>query len=267
MNINLEGYNKILNAEKLQLLAESNISNYANASPFPHIVMDDFLEESILDEVLNEFDVAEEKWKEFKSKYEKKFQLHQDKDFGPVTQALIHQLNSATFVHFLEKLTGIDGLIPDPDLVGGGLHKIPVGGKLGIHIDFNQHKKQRTFRRLNVLIYLNKDWKEEYGGCLELWENQKGGDKASVLPIFNRMAMFTTTAKSFHGHPHPLTCPEERSRRSLALYYYTAGESGEQNDNEHSTIFVSADGKLEELGKITFLGRVKRKIKTLIGRK
>lgn len=259
-------FNNILDLDKLEKLAAEHSENYTNASPFPSIIFDDFLKPEILDAVLEEFEKSEGEWREFDTKYEKKFQLNDDSKMGPVTRALIGQLNSAPFLNFLSKLTGIEGLIPDPYLSGGGLHKIPQGGRLGIHVDFNQYKKINAYRRLNVLIYLNKDWKEEYGGHFELWSDKKGTKVTKVLPIFNRLAMFTTTSSSYHGHPHRLTCPDNMARRSLALYYYTAGDSGEQRISQHSTIFLNEKGKEEELGKPSLTRKVKDKVKKVIGK-
>jgi hypothetical protein len=115
-----------------------------------------------------------------------------------------------------------------------------------------------------VLVYLNKDWEEEYGGHFELWGDASGKEKKKLLPIFNRMAIFTTTRSSFHGHPEPLTCPDERSRKSLAFYYYTAVDKGEQSSKEHSTIFLDSKGKEDEIGTIHPVRKAVRKIKRLL---
>lgn len=262
--MNILDYNKMLPVEPLLKYADQHAESYQSASPFAHAVVDDMFDESILTQIIDEYDANSETWKEFDSKYEKKQQLNRDINLGPVTRAFIHNLNSEPFLEFLEKLTGIDGLIPDPYLVGGGLHKIGPGGKLGIHVDFNRHKKMNAFRRLNVIIYLNKDWEESFGGHFEMWDENKNQCKKKILPIFNRMAIFSTTSTSFHGHPEPLTCPEGRHRKSLALYYYTAGEKGGQKSTKHSTIFLDEDGKREELKgrKQSF---VKRAVKKIIG--
>ncbi|TVZ41330.1 Rps23 Pro-64 3,4-dihydroxylase Tpa1-like proline 4-hydroxylase [Alteromonadaceae bacterium 2753L.S.0a.02] len=240
-------HNEFLPVEKLTALAETEAENYINASPFAHGVYDNVFSDEILDAVIAEFNEGQKTWKEYESKYEKKLQMNADINLLPVTRALVHNLNSEPFLRFLEKLTGIKGLIPDPYLVGGGLHKIPRGGKLGIHVDFNENSVMKVYRRLNILIYLNKDWKEEYGGHFELWDANKNACMKKILPVFNRMAIFSTTNTSFHGHPEPLTCPEDRERISLALYYYTAGERGNQAISNHSTQFLTEDGGREEL--------------------
>jgi len=255
-------YSHIIPFEKLKELGKNNHQAYIDAEPFAHTYFDDVFDERILDTVLEEFE-GSKVWREFETKYEKKFQMCDDEQMGPVTRSLIHHLNSKSFINFLEDLTGIEGLLPDPHLGGGGLHQIPKGGKLGIHVDFNQYKKINAYRRVNVLVYLNKDWPEEFGGELELWGDKFGKDKKKLLPLFNRMAIFSTVANSYHGHPEPLNCPEDRFRRSLALYYYTAGEKGGQRSKGHSTIFISDKGKEEEIGTITFFSRAKHKLKKM----
>ncbi|UHQ54104.1 2OG-Fe(II) oxygenase [Microbulbifer sp. YPW16] len=242
-------YQDYLPNEQLKTLVRESAEDYRSALPFAHGVYDDVFSPEVLNAVLEEFERGQKYWREFNSKYEKKFQMSSDLSMGPVTRTFIHTLNSAPFLEFLEQLTGIQGLIPDPYLHGAGLHKIPAGGKLGVHVDFNGHRRMNVYRRINVLIYLNKDWLEEWGGNFELWCAREKVCKKSIAPIFNRMAIFSTTAKSFHGHPHPLSCPEDRHRVSLALYYYTAGERGEQKKDLHSTIFLRADGKQEELSR------------------
>jgi Rps23 Pro-64 3,4-dihydroxylase Tpa1-like proline 4-hydroxylase len=254
-------HNTMVPFKDLSSIAKEKKEEYASGKPFPHIVIDNLFDEELLDKVIEEFRESESEWKSYETKYEKKLQMNKDENLKPVTRQLFHNLNSEPFLNFLSELTGIEALIPDPYLVGGGLHKIERGGKLGVHIDFNKHKLMKVYRRLNVIIYLNKHWKEEYGGHFELWKGQKNGCEKRVLPVFNRFVVFSTTNSSYHGHPEPLTCPEDRSRISLALYYYTAQDAGDQNKKEHSTVFLSEEGKKEILTyKESIITRAKRKL-------
>lgn len=127
------------------------------------------------------------------------------------------------------RLLGIDGLFKDPDLFGAGIHCIPRGGFLNMHVDFNQHPKG-WHRRANLLIYLNQDWQDEWGGHLYLGED-KG---VKISPIGGRAVVFETNETSWHGHPEPLNCPADRQRRSLALYFYTEAPPEVE---AHSTIY------------------------------
>jgi hypothetical protein len=156
---------------------------------------------------------------------------------------LMYHLNSMTFLKFLSSVTGIDHLISDPGFEGGGLHQIVRGGKLGVHADFNKHREFGLDRRLNLLLYLNKDWREEYGGHLQLWNRDMTSCEAKVSPIFNRVMVFGTTDFTYHGHPDPLQCPDGMTRKSLALYYFSNGRPPEEVTDEHSTLFRPRDEK------------------------
>jgi len=223
----------------LEDLAAGLRKEYANADPFPSIYLDDFFEAECLYQVLREFPNLSKEISYKDRKYEvKKFASKGEASFGKSTLQFLHYLNSEPFLYFLSALTGIKELIPDPYLVGGGIHEILPGGRLGIHADFNIHPITGLDRRLNVLIYLNENWKEEYGGHFELWATDQSRCVKRILPVFNRMAIFSTTSNSFHGHPEPLSCPADLSRRSIALYYYTNGRPEEERNEAHSTLFI-----------------------------
>ncbi|HMJ06001.1 MAG TPA: 2OG-Fe(II) oxygenase, partial [Chthoniobacterales bacterium] len=125
---------------------------------------------------------------------------------------------------------------------GGGLHETLRGGHLGVHADFNVHGRLRVERKLNLLIYLNQDWEDDYGGQLELWDRRMKGCAVRVKPVFGRAVIFNTALDSFHGHPDPLNCPSDRSRRSIATYYYSAPEGGIAALPKRTTNFRSRPG-------------------------
>ncbi len=230
-------------AAQLQSLAERLQEKYKSASPFPHIVIENFLPQSVADRVLSEFpDPNDIEWQRFKSKTETKLATNVDAHMKSMTRHLLAQFNSAAICGFLEKLTGIEGMIPDPHFMGGGLHQIQRGGFLKMHADFNWHARLRLDRRINLIVYFNKDWDESYGGHLELWDEKMDHCVEKVLPLFNRCVIFNTTSTSFHGHPNPLTCPEGRTRKSMALYYYTQGRPEEEKRESHSTLFQERPG-------------------------
>jgi hypothetical protein len=167
---------------------------------------------------------------------------------GPFTRHLVAQFNAATVIGFLERLTGIDGLVPDPHLVGGGLHQIERGGRLEVHADFNRHEHLRLDRRLNMILYLNREWREEWGGHLELWDRTMRRCVRKVLPVANRCVVFATSDHSFHGHPDPLTCPPGVTRKSLALYYYSNGRPVDEITDAHNTLFQYRRGEVASSG-------------------
>lgn len=212
--------------------------------PFRHIVMDDVLPPAVLDAVLSEFPSPEQaSWQEFDKQTEVKLALADTTLMGPATRNLLAAFNGQVFIDFLEALTGIEGLLPDPHYGGGGLHQIRPGGFLKVHADFNRHQRLNVDRRLNALLYLNKNWDESYGGALELWNRDMTSVENAVLPVFNRLVVFATTDFAYHGHPEPLTCPPDRARRSMALYYYTNGRPDDEVARDHSTLFQRRPGE------------------------
>jgi hypothetical protein len=224
---------------ELHLSPDGLAERYRAAEPFPHIVLDGLFPDADLGRVLAEFPApGETEWVRFDSPTEKKLGFHHEKSaIGPAVRDFLYRMNSWEMLAFLERLTGIDGLIPDPYFGGGGLHQIEPGGFLKVHADFNWHPKLRLDRRLNMLIYLNRDWREEYGGHLELWDRTMTACVRSILPVFNRTVVFSTTDHSYHGHPQPLRCPPGMIRRSVSLYYYTSGRPAEEASAPHDTIF------------------------------
>lgn len=233
---------RFLPLARMRDVALSANVEYLGAKPFSHIVLDNFFDQTILDQVLDEFPKPDAiRWQQFDSGQEIKLASAAESSFGPATRLLMYHLNSITFLEFLSKVTGIENLIPDPGFEGGGLHQIVRGGKLGVHADFNKHRGFGLDRRLNLLLYLNKDWREEYGGHLQLWDRDMRVCQKRVLPLFNRVMIFGTTDYTYHGHPDPLQCPEGMTRKSLALYYFSNGRPAEEVTGEHSTLFRARD--------------------------
>jgi Rps23 Pro-64 3,4-dihydroxylase Tpa1-like proline 4-hydroxylase len=232
---------------KLQQLAKDKAGEYADNKPFPHIYFDNFLPVEAAEAALLDFPKPKQlDWSSFAGKNEKKLAFDQVEKLPDSIRDVLYFLNSRPMVQFLELLTGIEGVIPDPYFVGGGLHQIERGGHLEVHADFNLHTKLKLDRRLNVLVYMNKDWKEEYGGHFELWNHDMSAAEKKILPLFNRCAIFSTTDFSYHGHPTPLACPPDRSRKSMATYYYSNGRPEEERSESHTTLFRVRPGDAAE---------------------
>ena len=230
--------------DRLAAVAERHAPGYSTAAPFPHCVIDDFLPPDVLDRVIDEFPrPGDIEWRSYNTGREVKLATRDETQLGPFTRHLLSQFNSSVMVEFLEKLTGIEGLVPDPHYYGGGLHQIERGGHLKVHADFNWHERLLLDRRINLLLYLNKDWEEEYGGHLELWNHDMTERGDRILPVFNRCVVFNTTDFAMHGHPDPLSCPEGRTRRSMALYYYTNGRPRSEIGDPHNTLFRPRPGE------------------------
>lgn len=199
-----------------------------NPSPFPHVVADGLWDDRLLDLIVGEFPDPSTDWQRFDNDRELKLGGGTDL-WGPVTQRMVARLGDVNFCRSLSVLFDIPDLTMQT--VGGGYHLIPPGGKLGVHADFN--RSGDLHRRLNLLIYLNRDWTDDDGGHLELWDADRCVER--VLPVFNRTVIFATSSTSFHGHPVPL--PGPRWRKSLAVYYFSP-EPAPDYDHDHSTVFV-----------------------------
>jgi hypothetical protein len=218
---------------------------YNSASPFPHIVLQDFLDENILEQCLREFPSPPTSVARYQRKQENlKFEFKPE-TLSPPLRSLFYSFNSAPFVGFIENLTGIRGLIPDPYFAGAGFHQVSKGGHLDVHADFNLHPMMRLERRINVLIYLNKGWREEYGGCLEIWDTKMTRCCERIVPAFNTCVVFNTSRTSFHGNPVQVNHPDGLPRRSIALYYYTA--TWDETRRSHSTLFKVRPDSADEL--------------------
>lgn len=223
-------------------VARDRAQVYGAGSPFPNTAFHNVFDPEFLDRILAEFpDLSKEDAQKYENQKEIKLAGKGERFFGDETKKLMHFLNSEYFLNFLQILTGIkEPLFGDPYFNGGGQHETKPGGLLKVHADFNRHPISDLDRRINVLVYLNKDWKEEYGGHFELWDKEMENCEKKILPTFNTMAIFSTTDFSYHGHPNPLSCPEGMSRKSLALYYYSNGRPKSEINPEigkHTTIF------------------------------
>ena len=224
-------------------------TSYEAADPFPHAVVEGMFDRNFLKRTVKELPSPHEKhslfFKDEAHLQEHKFAWRDVPHLGAHSLMLINALQSKPFLEYLTSLTGIEGLLPDPYLGGAGFHQIIRGGKLAIHADFNIHPQTQMYRRLNVLVYLNDDWDEAWGGHVELWSTDMKRCVQKIAPTFGKMVVFNTTENSYHGHPEPLQCPEKAVRRSLALYYYTHAYP---HAEKHSTLWQQRPEDSNEVG-------------------
>lgn len=222
--------------------AVSLYNEFKSAKPFPHIVIDDFLNSDTAENIYSSFPDPTDEWYEYDNCFEKKRAMDKlDKMPQPIAEFMLFA-NSHIFMDMIERITNISGLIPDPAFRGGGMHAIMPGGFLSNHTDFTIHPKLKVYRRLNVIIFMNKKWDKSWGGNLELWDRDMTKCHKSIEPIFNRAVIFDTH-KSPHGHPDPLNCPVNEFRKSLAIYYYSS-EPPEENVESKSTCFLKRPGEV-----------------------
>ncbi len=211
------------------------------AQPFHYVIIDDFLPIPIAESIHASYPVPDiEGWDKATYTHQKhKFSMRSG--FPAPIERFFQISATPEFRNVLTDITGVSNLLDDPKLVGGGLHQIVRGGFLDLHVDYNFHPITKLHRRLNLLLYMNKDWKPEYEGYLELWdwvENKRQLER--VAPIFNRAVMFETNEVSYHGHPRPLATPQNTTRKSLALYYYTSER--DVVAPEHNTLYQQSTG-------------------------
>ena len=221
---------------------------YQSRKPFPHGCFDNFLDPQILDRVREELQELPEAATSFNRDQERLKTSYIPERLPQYTRNLFYALNSRPVLAFVEQVTGIKGLIPDPYFSGGGIHVVANGGHLDIHADFNHHGALNLERRVNLLIYLNHDWREEYGGSFEVWSENMSEKVAGFVPIFNRMCMFSTSSESWHGNPEPVNHPDGQPRMSIALYYYTA--TWDDSRKSHTTLFRPRPGTADKKDKL-----------------
>jgi Rps23 Pro-64 3,4-dihydroxylase Tpa1-like proline 4-hydroxylase len=220
-------------------------SEFRAAQPFPHVVVDGFLEPVFLEALKSEFPRFDEKkaLNEFGEVGGKAVQEHLP-TLGPAYAMLDRLLQSKDFLALMGDLTGIPHLLYDPGYVGGGTHENRHGQDLDMHIDFNYHPTEKWHRRLNLILFLNPEWDENWGGCLELqrdpW-NPEDPVVVSAAPLENRCVVFETSERSWHGFRR-IEIPESRraeiSRRSIAVYFYTHERPPEEVKPSHATVYV-----------------------------
>lgn len=223
-----------LEKEKSELKEEFN-----SKVPFRYLIIDDFLHQKSANNILEEFPKITQEWTDARGLHTQNKWSHTALHEG-VAKKFYEEINSKFFLSYLSELTNIKGLTKDPDLNGAGYHQTTNNGFLNIHVDFNRiDGNDKLDRRLNLLVYLNKNWVEKNGGYLELWDMEKKERIGNIKPKFNRCVIFETNEISYHGHPVPLDIEDNQSRKSLSVYYYTKGRDDIPYTKSHNTLYVN----------------------------
>lgn len=237
----------VFDYEKLSSQASGWAKEFRDAQPFPHIVLDSIIPKSILKDAENAFPGKEDQRWTFclaaNNPVKNKQAIWDIRRIPQNLNQIIYELNSGPFIEFLETLTGIKALLPDPHLFGAGIHQSLTGGRLDIHVDHNINTRINLYRRLSLVLFLNEDWKEEYGGALELWSASEKKCIRRVMPALGKMIVFQNSETSFHGHPTPLQCPETVTRKSIAVWYLSTEPDPSYNITvAHPASFLSEKG-------------------------
>ena len=213
--------------EKFEEIANQLKEKYAKAKPYSHCCIDGLFPKSLLQGVIGEVPKPEsnQDWIPFEQEGRAHNKVISSVEglnhAGEQTKQLLSILTSSRFIRSLETLSGIRGLMLDPHFYNSGFHQMSRGGFLKIHRDFFYHHELSIYRRVNIILYLNEDWKEEYGGYLELCDEDLE-NSVMYYPFNNRLVISNVTADALHGNPAPLACPEDRTRISFALWYFTS---------------------------------------------
>jgi hypothetical protein len=191
---------------------------FQSGAPFEHVVIPNFFADADADDIYNAFPAVDNNWNHYDNPIEQKYTLNKFYS-NEVVNKVFEALQSPTMLELMKQITGIEDLETDPHLHGAGLHAYPSNGKLDMHLDYSLHPITGKERRVNLIIYMNKNWKEEYGGHLQLWDSNLDHCTELITPNFNTAAIFRTSDISYHGIPYPIKCPENQYRKSLAIYY------------------------------------------------
>ena len=219
-------------------------SQFERAQPFRHVVIDDFLDASSIERLMQEFPAFDPKCATNEAGVGgRKSAIPNIAKISPAYQDFDRLMQSQDFLSMIGKVAGIGDLLYDPQYVGGGTHENLDGQDLDLHIDFNFHPSKGWHRRLNLIVFLNRVWEPAWGGCLELhkdpWDPSRN-ERVTVVPESNRAVIFETTENSWHGFRR-IALPEDRqdlSRRSLAVYFYTKTRPAAETATQHATVYV-----------------------------
>jgi Rps23 Pro-64 3,4-dihydroxylase Tpa1-like proline 4-hydroxylase len=229
-------------AGKVQLSSriEDLQAAYKNAKPFPHVVIDGLFSNELLDALLAEMAaMSREQWANVEQdSRERTVRMRSAAELGAAGSHLLSIVNSAGFLYLLSEITGVWQLLPDPYLQGAGYASMRRGDYFNVHSDRNVAYDTGLIRRLAMIVYLNKSWKPEYQGQLELWNSDATRCDATVDPLFNKTVIFEVAYPNYHGVPVPLACPADRKRQSFILYFHTAGAQGRPDIKPHTSIFA-----------------------------
>jgi 2OG-Fe(II) oxygenase superfamily len=213
--------------------------SFRRATPYPHLVIDDLFPPEMLRAMVTDFD-GFLGWREFHGNLQRKHGTPPSVRLPPAVQNYFNLLYSGPFLRFLSKITGINDLIPDPALYGGGMHEVIAGGSFEIHLDFEKHPRTLLTNRLAVITYLNENWAPEDGGALELWDVAPPRCGMVVQPVFGKTVILEQSRRSAHGHPQPVR--EGRRRRAAVAYFYTNGISTKSMNDVLATTYIPHAG-------------------------
>lgn len=230
MNVVTHLHNKFSNYLELN-------DEFVGTPPYPMITLDDFLPLETIKAMEKECNsIPDQHWTEFTRRGSHMVECNK-LEYAPAAFEFVNQMHSQIGMNWLSSITGIDDLIPDPYLIGAGYSKSYNGDSLKIHTDFNWNNKIRVHRMLSLIVYLNSDWKEEYGGQLQFKDFENNQTIQSISPMYNRAVIWRYHKKGFHGYPDPIQCPAHLSRNTFRLFYYVSNGEFDNKDRPHRSLY------------------------------
>ena len=224
--------------QRLKALDISQIQHEYDKHPHYGLVnIQNFLPDEVTARCTNELenlplDVAKHFTRKGSSMYE-----YNDTSITPVQDELVNVLHSSQFIKWLERVTGVKKLIPDPHLTGAGYMKNFKGDSLQVHTDFNWVDEIELHRAVSIIIYLNKDWEESWGGCLNFYDVENKNILSSIKPDWGNMLIWQYRNLVYHGYPDPMTCPEDQSRKGIRLFYYQSKSKPDAENPPHRSLY------------------------------
>lgn len=259
---------EFVNIELLQQ-RKGEIARFFNEQkPFRYVVIENFFLHNAAEKIYNKYPLPDaQEWNATTYIDQRRKFIKNKFSETDLFNKVFQELHSTELIAYLQEISGISDLLCDPELFGAGLHQSITGAHLNVHIDYNIHPITKLHRRLNLIVYMNKDWKDEYEGHIEFWDYTSDEKRflTRYAPSFNRCVIFETNEHSFHGHPKPLNTPQGINRKSLAVYYYTKNRAVSETAPEHNSVFINTEGisgqwKRFNSGLAAFIERIKNEM-------
>ncbi len=211
--------------------------NYQQHPSYGLINIPEFLSDDMTQQCADELEGLQlDKGKHFTRKGSCMYEYN-DLSITPVQERLVHEFHSSRFLHWLEHLTGVEKLLPDPHLVGAGYMKSFAGDSLKVHTDFNWVEEIHLHRAVSIIIYFNKDWNADWGGCLNFYDFKNEALLSSIKPDWGNMLVWNYHNLVYHGYPDPMTCPEDQSRKGMRLFYYQSRSKPDAENPPHRSLY------------------------------
>jgi Rps23 Pro-64 3,4-dihydroxylase Tpa1-like proline 4-hydroxylase len=216
----------------LRAQAERMRTDYATPGQVPAAWIDDLLPEELARRIYGEFPTADRMMLK-RSIKEHKLVAAQMDAYDPLLEEVVYAFQDPRVVELVGEITGLRALEADAELYAGGISLMAKGGYLRPHLDNSHDGNQGRYRVLNLLYYATPDWREAYGGSLQLWDYGPLTTPRTIPSVFNRLVIMATNKASWHS----VNEIRHDGRRCCVSNYYFSRVSPEAADYFHATSF------------------------------